>query len=782
MRRLFVVLLCLGCAASGWAADAEEPLLEFLAAARNLDVALDAQTLERLNAVQPPPTESPRWAVDTFLRGEIHHVRGEQERATGAYRSLVDWAAADKTGGSGLAGIALWRLLDNPRAIAEDKAAARALLETAKQLLDKPLVKRFFADPRPRVRISLSRFKADIVRQLIVLAAEIGDDDTAMQWFLDSIALRTDARVTSLEADLLERALDAGEVTRSEIILELGKRLIQLGHFRAASGPLDQLRQRGETSQIRVEAGLLLARLWRNAGRERVAIIELLDEVEAGIDDGVTDATAQEVYYRRGIRHNREGAGRNREFAVRDFETIVEKYPNGAKADDALLQLGRLHGREGDVEQAMSFYKKLREFEGENDRADSMYFFPALMHYARPDAKDEAKALLKSLIDRGPCKDLYRHGLFWLARVHEAAGDNERAQARFQQLAQDGTDCPKEGIKRFDYYAIRARMHLNMGPEASGAVWPDGKTLKWLRGAYEQALHEVSARESATGSIYLQRVDWALRTGFYEQAIEGGTRELLRRGAFLTQRDDPFYLAETGVLAPLAVHVGLLHDALPDSGERRSRPDAARLAWRFAEAGDWTGSLRVFGRWVAEWHNAAGWLAAAYPAAYSEQLRQSGAGNGVPPALLYALMKRESRFSLTAQSSAGALGLFQFMPTTFYRLDEQWNFLAAQDGVLGTMEGHLSDPETSIELGARWFRESLLSRYEGAAQELLAVMEHNAGPEAVDEWVAYWDRIGRNGDVEYMVETARYRQTREMLREALVSMAVGSVLYHDHEP
>ena len=92
------------------------------------------------------------------------------------------------------------------------------------------------------------------------------------------------------------------------------------------------------------------------------------------------------------------------------------------------------------------------------------------MHYARPDAKDEAKALLKFLIDRGPCKDLYRHGLFWLARVHEAAGDNERAQARFQQLAQDGTECPEKGIKRFDYYAIRARMHLNMGPEASGAV------------------------------------------------------------------------------------------------------------------------------------------------------------------------------------------------------------------------------------------------------------------------------------------------------------------------
>ena len=780
MRHLFFALLCLGCAASGWAADSGEPLLEFLAATRDLDVALDARTLERLNAVEPPPRESPTWAVDTFLRGEIHRLRGEQERATRAYRSLVDWAVADTTGGSGLAGIALWRLLDNPQAIAEDKEGARALLETAGQLLDKPLVRRFFADPKPRVRVSLSRFKEDIVRQLIVVAAEIGDDDTAMQWFLDSIALRTEARVTSLEAGLLERALAAGRVTRSEIVLEFAKRLVQLGHFRAASGPVDQLRQHGETSQIRVEAGLLLARLWRNAGRERATIIELLDSVVADIDDGVAGATAQEAYFQRAIRHNREGAGRNRELAIRDFEAIIEKYPQGVRADNALYQLGRLYEREeGGIGRAMSFYGTLQDFQGRNDRADSAYFSPALMHYARPNAAAEATTLLDSLIARGRSGALYRHGLFWLARVHEAAGDGEQAQAIFNDLAQGG----RNGSKRFDYYAIRSRMHLNMGSQASGAVLPDERTLAWLRSAYEQALDEVATPASAIDTIYLRRVDWALRTGLYAQAFEGGTRELLRRGAFLTQRDDPFYLAETGVLAPLAVQFALLHDALTADELRRSIADCARIAWRFAEAGDWPGSLRILGHWGTR-HDAAGWLAAAYPAAFSEQLRQSGARHGVPPALLYAVMKRESWFSLTAHSPAGALGLFQFMPTTFYRLDEQWNFLAEQDGVLGTMEGYLSDPDASIELGARWFRESLLSRYEGAgtAQELLAVMEHNAGPEAVDEWMTYWNRIGRRQDVEYMVETTRYLQTRVMLREALVSMAVAKVLYRDHEP
>lgn len=778
MKTLLIAVLCLCCAVLERAADAGEPLLEFLAATRDLDVALDARTLERLDAVELPPRESPKWAVDTFLRGEIHRLRGELDRATRAYRNLVDWAVSDDTGGSGLAGIALWRLLDNPRAIAEDKEAARALIETAGQLLDKSLIKRFFADPRPRVRVSLSRFKADIVRQLIVLAAGIGDDDTAMQWFLDSIALRTDARVTSLEAGLLERVLETGRVTRSEIVLELAKRLVQLGHFRAASGAVDQLRQHGETSQIRVEAGLLLARLWRNAGRERATIIELLDSVVADIDVGVADPTAQEVYFQRAIRHNREGAGRNREFAIRDFEAIIEKYPQGVRVDNALYQLGRLYEREeGSIERAMSLYGRLQDFQGRNDRADSAYFSPALMHYARPNGAAEATALLDSLIAKGHSGALYRHGLFWLARVHETAGDGEQAQAIFNDLAQGG----RNGRKRFDYYAIRSRMHLNMGPGASGAILPDEKTLAWLRGAWEQALREVGARAPAIDSIYLQRVDWALRTGLYAQALEGGTRELLRRGAFLTQRDDPSYLAETDVLAPLAVQFALLHDALAADELRRSIADCAHIAWRFAKAGDWPGSLRVIGHWGTR-HDAEGWLAAAYPAAFSEQLRQSGARHGAPPALLYAVMKRESWFSLTAHSPAGALGLFQFMPTTFYRLDEQWNFLAEQDGVLGTMDGYLSDPEASIELGARWFGESLLSRYEGAAKELLAVMEHNAGPEAVDEWLAYWDRIGRHGDVEYMVETTRYLQTRVMLREALVSMAVARVLIPDHNP
>lgn len=44
------------------------------------------------------------------------------------------------------------------------------------------------------------------------------------------------------------------------------------------------------------------------------------------------------------------------------------------------------------------------------------------------------------------------------------------------------------------------------------------------------------------------------------------------------------------------------------------------------------------------------------------------------------------------------------MPTTSYSLDEHWDFLPEQDGVLGTMEGYLSDPDAGVELSVLYYR------------------------------------------------------------------------------
>ena len=69
---------------------------------------------------------------------------------------------------------------------------------------------------------------------------------------------------------------------------------------------------------------------------------------------------------------------------------------------------------------------------------------------------------------------------------------------------------------------------------------------------------------------------------------------------------------------------------------------------------------------------------------------------------------------------------------------------------------------------ARWFAEELLKRQNGNL--LWALMSHNAGPDAVDRWKVAWRRLGRADDIEFMVDTARFGETRGFAQRALSAL------------
>jgi soluble lytic murein transglycosylase-like protein len=101
--------------------------------------------------------------------------------------------------------------------------------------------------------------------------------------------------------------------------------------------------------------------------------------------------------------------------------------------------------------------------------------------------------------------------------------------------------------------------------------------------------------------------------------------------------------------------------------------------------------------------------------AYEPLIEQAAARNGVEPAVLYGLIEQESGFNPSAQSSAGAAGLTQLMPST-----------AASLGVTEPL-----NPTQSIEGGARLLGE-LMRQFHGNVQYALAA--YNAGAGAVDQY------------------------------------------------
>ena len=103
----------------------------------------------------------------------------------------------------------------------------------------------------------------------------------------------------------------------------------------------------------------------------------------------------------------------------------------------------------------------------------------------------------------------------------------------------------------------------------------------------------------------------------------------------------------------------------------------------------------------------------AVPAAYAGTIEQAAASNGIPAALLAALLYHESRFEPGAVSSAGAEGIAQFMPAT-----------AAGMGVDPT------NPTQSIEGAAQLL--GSYTRQFGSYSDALAA--YDAGSSAVERY------------------------------------------------
>jgi soluble lytic murein transglycosylase len=162
------------------------------------------------------------------------------------------------------------------------------------------------------------------------------------------------------------------------------------------------------------------------------------------------------------------------------------------------------------------------------------------------------------------------------------------------------------------------------------------------------------------------------------------------------------------------------------------------------------------------------YLPVAYPRAYAEEIRGPAVQSALAPELLYAVIRSETVFNPAAESSRAALGLFQFIPSTFAALNAQWKLVPPGDP--RAAESFLLSPDTNILLGARWFRE-LLSREGGNV--LFALMAHNAGPGAVGRWKSIWARLRRLDDYEFVVDTVPYEETRGFARRALTALWIA---------
>lgn len=173
----------------------------------------------------------------------------------------------------------------------------------------------------------------------------------------------------------------------------------------------------------------------------------------------------------------------------------------------------------------------------------------------------------------------------------------------------------------------------------------------------------------------------------------------------------------------------------------------------------------------------------AYPRPYWDVIGTAAAAHDVDPLLLFALMRRESRFDPQARSAVGAIGLLQVMPYTAAQLKNRAAAAAERAAAaspapspdqtstrLAPDEAALAAPATNAAIAAALVAR-LVREFDGALAPIVA--SYNAGEARTGAW---WRAAPGLSD-DLFVDSMPYSETRSFVREVLTNYDAYKRIY-----
>lgn len=202
-------------------------------------------------------------------------------------------------------------------------------------------------------------------------------------------------------------------------------------------------------------------------------------------------------------------------------------------------------------------------------------------------------------------------------------------------------------------------------------------------------------------------------------------------------------------------HHGGIMNAREEWYDLLAQGDENQLNHAAVAANGWgwhEGTIRAFGksRYFDD-------LKRRFPRAHADLFEKEARRNGVDPALLFAISRRESAFAADTRSRAGAVGLMQLMPGTARQVARSLKLKRPRTQ-------SLKRPPLNIRLGSRYIAD-MLKRYGG--NPAMALAAYNAGPGAVDRW-----RPAFETDADIWIDTIPFEETRQYVRIVLEYAAI----------
>lgn len=390
--------------------------------------------------------------------------------------------------------------------------------------------------------------------------------------------------------------------------------------------------------------------------------------------------------------------------ALSRLAELAETLPKSSWADTALYYMGQYYKDLGEPDKAVAVWEKLAaNYPNSQFLADSLWSIGN--YYYKQRNWQAAYDNFSSAFNLTPDKATDRL-IFWAGKSGEKLNRHDQAIAAYKMT-----------INRYDhsYYAYRAREELRKFgitlaaraiptvPETIGRI--DGAS--WETISHEQKYHEL------------------ISLGLGDEAVEEAA--YLVEKLPLSKRDKAAmakyqaYIVKGKFIKPISFADRKIEEKMLAGSISQLDP----LLWRFA-----------------------------YPRGYWSYVEKYAQMYGLDPALVYAVIREESRFKSQALSHSAAHGLMQIIPST--------GRIIMRDLGLNYSRRKMYTPEVNIQMGV-YYLANLIQRFDGNAS--LALAGYNGGPVRVEKWLRNYAQF----DLDEFVEDIPLSETRNYVKKVMKS-------------
>ncbi|MCK6552248.1 tetratricopeptide repeat protein [Myxococcota bacterium] len=587
-------------------------------------------------------------------------------------------------------------------------AAARGMVAVLGVLKDKPEQLRYLDAILDAPNVAR---KPNLLHQRALILRDLGRGAEAAEvaW---KVARDYPASPVAEQASTLLKELSkkGTKIPVSSARIELGRirRLIAAGEYSRAEAELKKLeKQKPDKSMPKLDKAIALERA--EIFRKKRQRGDEYDALHALYVAGELEADEEtEVLKRLGkAALARDDAANAQKF----FAELEAKYPNDPDAVEGQYLAAWIPYNAGDYEQAT---ERMLAFANGHRRStlrpEALWFAGWSAYLGKRDGL--ARRAFEQLLEEHPNSELRPQARYWIARIRQRNGEADLARETYRQVL---------AASPLGYWGFWATRRLEeLGEKVALEAPPPTKFA---------SVNEVIELLGPKRPINIDRAIALHKADLEDDALD----ELSAANGYLKKIRDT---AGRTMIADLLQQLGAHH-----------------LAYRVGASIAQDGADLVTGKswaWRAWRH--------AYPRAFEEATSTAATTHEIDTELILAIMRTESSFRTNARSPVGAYGLMQLMPNTASLIGR-----TAKDG--RPHAARYKQPESNVWLGA-WYLAKLVKRYDG--QLAPAIGAYNAGPAAMDRWIA----ASGEADLDEFVERVPYRETRRYIRKVLETYMV----------